>query len=252
MKQYNECLSSLYTELELCLSVLLLLDRWKSPNHIPIFRVIGHWISPNWVKRETLFEFCRLKGIHSGENIAAVTWEMLRDLTIKHKLLAITGDNASNNDTLVEHLHRMLLEEFDDTIDQDLGNLKPIMRFRSKQSHIRCLAHVINQIVHKILDDLKTGTAKEAQDRVELATMNPEHELDDNEISAANAVVKIRLLVLWISKTPQRCEHWAKLTVKNIQFDVDIWWNSTHDMLHDILRCKIEIIQLIKDFPSNL
>ena len=111
------------------------------------------------------------------------------------KLLAITADNAPNNDTLVEHLHCQLLRQFDDEVDPDFSNLRPIMQFCSKQCRIRCIAHVLNCIVQKILADLKTGTAKEVRD------------LKDEDIVAAgslNGVVKIQLLVLWICKTPQR------------------------------------------------
>jgi hypothetical protein len=114
------------------------------------------------VKREALFEFTALKGVHFGENIARITFKSLEQLRVLQKLLALTADNASNNDTLVEHLHCQLLTQFDDKVDLELSNIKPIMRFRGKQHRIRCIAHVLNLIVGQILSSLKTGTAKEA------------------------------------------------------------------------------------------
>ena len=54
---------------------------------------------------------------------------MLQDLNLKHKLLAVTSDSAGNNGTLVEHLHKRLLKEFDNKHNNELGNLKPLMRF---------------------------------------------------------------------------------------------------------------------------
>ena len=123
--------------------------------------------------------------------MAAVTFSMLEDLVIEPKLLAITCDNAPNNDTLVEHLHQKLLKQFDDEVDPDFSNTQPIMRFCSKQSCIRCIAHVLNHIVQKILAKLKTGTAKEAKDSI-----------DTPAIASANAVVKVQLLILWICKCP--------------------------------------------------
>lgn len=92
---------SLKEELELASSISLSLDAWTSPNHIPVFAVIRHWITPNYVKREALFKFAALKGVYSGENMAGVTFESLDRLRVLQKLLAITADNASNNDTLV-------------------------------------------------------------------------------------------------------------------------------------------------------
>ena len=120
-----------------------------------------HQITPNFIKQEALFEFCALHGVHSGENMAAVTFSLLEDLVIELKLLAITSDNAPNNDTLVEHLHQKLLKQFDNKVDPNFGNTRPIMRFCGKQSCIRCIVHVLNRIVQKILAELKTGTARE-------------------------------------------------------------------------------------------
>jgi len=98
------------------------------------------------MKREALFEFTALKGVHSGENMAGITFRSLNQLGVLEKLLAITADNASNN-TLVEHLHRQLLTLFDDEVDLEFGNIQPIMRFQGKHHRIRCIAHVLNLIV---------------------------------------------------------------------------------------------------------
>jgi len=49
------------------------------------------------------------------------------ELDLQQKLLAVVSDSASNNGTLVPILHRMLLKDFDNEIDQEWENLKPIM-----------------------------------------------------------------------------------------------------------------------------
>jgi hypothetical protein len=67
--------------------------------------------------------------VHFSENIAEVVYKMLQDLNLKHKLLAVTSDSASNNNTLVEHLHKRLLDEFDNEHNNELSNLKLLMRF---------------------------------------------------------------------------------------------------------------------------
>ena len=115
------------------------------------------------------------------------------------------------------------------------------MQFCGKQSYIRCIAHVLNRIVQKILKDLKTRTAKEAK------------ELKDVDIiGLLNGVVKIRLLVLWICKTPQRRQQQEKLITKHVYYNIDTWWNATFDMLNDAIRCKTELIRLVKMFLSEI
>jgi hypothetical protein len=59
-----------------------------------------------------------------------VVYKTLQDLNLKHKLLAITSDSASNNGMLVEHLYERLLDEFDNELDEDISNLKPLMQFK--------------------------------------------------------------------------------------------------------------------------
>jgi hypothetical protein len=49
MGQLNSRYSRL-KELELASSISLSLDAWTSPNYIPVFAIIGHWIIPNYVK----------------------------------------------------------------------------------------------------------------------------------------------------------------------------------------------------------
>jgi len=105
MGQLGDRYSTLKEEPELVSSVSLPLDAWTSPNHIPVFAIIWHWIKPNYVKREAFLEFQALKRVHSGENIAGITFKTLDELGVLQKLLAITAENALNSDTLVEHLH---------------------------------------------------------------------------------------------------------------------------------------------------
>jgi hypothetical protein len=206
--------------------------------------VIGHWISPNFELQAAILEFRRLRGIHSGENMAEVVYKALQDLNLKHKLLAVTSDSASNNgtlvETLVEHLYERLLDEFDDELDEDIGNLKPLMRFKGRKSYIRCLAHALNRIAKDILADLNSGS----MDDTKAGKIDP---------IKAGPVAKLRYICVWLGRTSQRMDQWHKHSPqKSIQYDVDNRWNSTHDMIGDALRCKLAVVQIVKDYLADL
>jgi hypothetical protein len=82
-----------------CASISITLDMWTSPNRIPIFAIIGHWITPTFQEREEVLEFIQVKGSHTGEALAKVVLALIQELGIEQRLYAITGDNASNNGT---------------------------------------------------------------------------------------------------------------------------------------------------------
>jgi hypothetical protein len=156
--------------------------------NIPILAVIGHWISPNFELQAAILEFQRLRGIHSSENIAEVVYKALQDLNLKHKLLAVTSNSASNNGTLVEHLHERLLDEFDNELDEDIGNLKPLMRFKGRKSYIQCLAHALNRIAKDILANLNSSLMEDTKAR----KINP---------IKASLVAKLQHICVWLGRT---------------------------------------------------
>jgi len=170
---------------------------------------------------------------------------MLEELNLKQKLLAITADNV--NSTLITSLYNKLSVdyEYDDEIDLDFGHLKPVMRFGGMKSYIRCLAHILNLIVKDILKELKSGTMAEAK-----AQFFESSNQQNGQLSAESAVAKLRLVVLYIARSPQRRQHWKDLAEKFVQYDVDTRWNSTYDMIHDALKLKLQLIQYIKDEPE--
>ena len=51
--------------------------------------------------KERVLEFIELVAIHSGESMAESLHKMLAELQIEHKLLTITADYASDNETLL-------------------------------------------------------------------------------------------------------------------------------------------------------
>ncbi|KAJ5378304.1 uncharacterized protein N7496_005713, partial [Penicillium cataractarum] len=59
--------------------------------------------SPDY--REFLLGFKPLEGTYSRENLSLVLLKRLKDYNITHRILAMTTDNASNNQTLIDSLN---------------------------------------------------------------------------------------------------------------------------------------------------
>ncbi|KAJ5348632.1 uncharacterized protein N7506_001885 [Penicillium brevicompactum] len=115
-----------------------------------------------------------------------------------------------------------------------------ILRFQGAGSYIRCLAHVLNLIVDDILSALKSGDNKTAVTACDLMQEN-------KEIGMHSVVSRLRIMSLWIARTPQRKQQWKvvcqthRLNDKFIEYDVDTRWNSTFRMIRDALQAKQQI-----------
>jgi hypothetical protein len=63
------------------------LDGWTSKNQIPFLGITAHWISLNWELKNTVLDFKVLEGTHSGENIATVFFNILKEYGILNKVI---------------------------------------------------------------------------------------------------------------------------------------------------------------------
>jgi hypothetical protein len=103
-------------------------DLWTSPNSKGLIGVIFHYLDKNLKACSLLVGMKRLKGAHTGENIAEVVIPILKAMEVKDRLGFFMGDNAGPNDTAVRAILRQLRP--------DIKN--PDSR------RIRCLGHIIN------------------------------------------------------------------------------------------------------------
>lgn len=145
-------------------------------------------------------------------------------------------------ETLVSELYFNLTERFRDT-DNTAGGTNTL-RFQGVDSYIRCTAHVLNLIVNDILSTLKSGDRHSAMAACDLIQEN-------KEMGPQSALFRLRILTLWIARTPQRKQQWKqqwKLICQSnrlkdtfIEYDVETRWNSTYRMLSDALKAKQQI-----------
>ena len=103
-----------------------------------------------------------------------------------------------------------------------------------------CLAHIINLIVKDVLKTLKSDNTDDVD------TICDGFDCDgDNTMfsSTLNPLARIRILAVWIQRSPERCRLWKETckslgdveSMKFIEYDVPTRWNSTFRMANDAL-----------------
>lgn len=127
------------------------LHRWTSPFQQAFTAITGYFLDQNWKYREILLGFEPLHGKHSGVNLGQVLFECLQEHRIIDRVLAITTDNASNNDTLVGSMQTSMQA-------LDLPNHIPMIR-------IPCLAHVIQLSLKDLLAMMNLNPKNDSIDR---------------------------------------------------------------------------------------
>jgi hypothetical protein len=93
------------------------------------------------------------------------------------------------------------------------------MKFHGEKSYIRCLAHVINLVCKAILKELKASSHKDAK-RI-LDRMAAEKTDVVPAADAQTAIVKLRLLIMWILESTQRIDAFAEFS-PNLKLDYDV------------------------------
>jgi hypothetical protein len=77
-------------------------------------------------------DFIAFEGSHTGEKMGETLISVLKEFGIESKILTVTVDNVSNNDTIVAYLL-----------------IKGILK--DAECHIRCFAHFLNLAVKDAL-----------------------------------------------------------------------------------------------------
>lgn len=125
----------------------LALDCWTSPFQQAFMAVSGYFLTQDWEYQEVLLGFEPLSGTHSGLNLSEVLMNLLKQHKITDRVLAITTDNALNNNTLLAHTN--------DAIQSlELNNRSTIIR-------VPCIAHVIQLSLKDLLGQMRASPKNE-------------------------------------------------------------------------------------------
>ena len=133
-----ECLRVFNKEKEILKAALknvdhisLTTDMWTSNQTISYMCVVAHYIDKHWRMQTRVLAFMELDPPHSGNVMAVALFECVTEWKIENKIVSITLDNASNNDSAVRDLKAMF-------------SVRRGTDFEAKYFHVRCCAHIVN------------------------------------------------------------------------------------------------------------
>src|SRR5579859_6500937 len=83
-------------------------DLWSSLNGHTFLGIVAHRWDLDDALKSALIALPKLLGVHSGENIAFTTVEVVKQYEIQNNVGYFMFNNVSNNDTAVEHINKLL------------------------------------------------------------------------------------------------------------------------------------------------
>ncbi|KAL6405977.1 HAT domain-containing protein [Ilyonectria robusta] len=111
-------------------SISLSFDLWTSPNYLAVLGVAAHFIDKSGLRRTAVLALREVEGEHSGENIADVLLQVIKDYKITDRVGYFMSDNASANDVCVDSVLRAVYPRMSDK--------------QRKRRRLRCFGHIVN------------------------------------------------------------------------------------------------------------
>lgn len=138
---------------------------------------------------------------------------MLADFNLREKLISISADNATNNNTLCTHLENLLFTW--------ASNANANLKF-SATNRVRCMAHVINSICQDMIKVMNNGGPNpiESTQPTQSITENYQNTSTQHFPKERGDVQVIRDLIICINQSPQRQAHWRSMSSKCSDCDV--------------------------------
>lgn len=196
--------------------------------------------------REILLGFEELRDAHTGLYLSKILLDVLDQCEIPlDRIIALTSDNASNNNTLSRKL------------DDVIQGLRSATESSHKIARLPCLAHVIQLACKEILTGTKVNPKNDAQ-----ITIWNEEESERARHTAATvtdglpwSIKKLRDIVIYINASPQRRAKFHQLQSRNrplnLLQDVATRWNSTLRMLLRARQLQKDITRYAEEYPHE-
>jgi hypothetical protein len=179
-------------------------DLWTSPNGYTLYAVCAHFVGPNYRNCSVLLGIKRIKGSHSGENIAEIIIPVLQQYEITQNLGVFVADNAESNDTAIKAI---------------LTTVRPDLNHTTHRS--RCLGHIIN-LAAKAFIFGKDVEAFEAM----VSHIDENDDLNSDQMKKAQlawrtkgVIGRFHNLVIFIRSSPQRREAFKRSVIGDDKID---------------------------------
>ncbi|KAG2570423.1 hypothetical protein PVAP13_7KG053036 [Panicum virgatum] len=194
MKVYESEKEQLRKSLREAESICLTTDLWTSNKNVQYMCLVAHYIDSDWVLQCRVLNFLEVDPPHTSLVIAHAVFECLVEWKIEDKVMSITLDNASNNDTATTNLSAKLLTRKN-------GQFDP------KYFHVRCAAHIVNLVVNDGLNQIE-GLISDLRNTVKYFKRSPSR----------------------LYKFVEVCNDYSIEVGKCLSLDVKTRWNSTYKM----------------------
>jgi len=177
-------------------------DLWSSPNALSLCGVVAHYLTADLQSRAILIGLERVKGAHSGENIAEAILRIIIEFGIAEKVGYFQGDNVGKNDTCDQAI---------------LDEISPFSSVAHRQ--LRCYGHVINLAAKAFLFGHNPDAFELEIENLEKLKLEIRHERELlTQWRKRGSVGKLHNIVVWIRRTPQRRDSFLEMTGANTQF----------------------------------
>ena len=106
-----------------------------------------HFINKDWKLQKLVLAFKMVPAPHTGNTISEMLFKCFDDWNVTSKILAITMDNATNNNVALTNIKHKLYEQ-------------NMLVANGTLLHQRCCAHILNLIVNDGLKIVKSIVSK--------------------------------------------------------------------------------------------
>lgn len=186
--------------------IALTSDCWTSVTTDGYISLTAHFVDHNWCLQKRILAFTSMPPPHNGASLAERVCGLLKQWGIDKKIVSITLDNASANDSMANAL------KFDLNLMSD-----------GDYFHVRCCAHILNLIVQ---DGLK--------------------ELDEAIVKVRDTVKYCKGSQARKKSFLRSVQYVGIDSTRGLRQDVPTRWNSTYHMLDSALYHKKAILHLAK------
>jgi hypothetical protein len=180
-------------------------DLWSSPNSYALCGIVAHFAGQDCHNHSVLIGLRRMKGAHSGENIAEVAVPVLQEYGVAANLGVFVADNAESNDTAIRHI---------------LAAIRPDIKDADSR-RARCLGHIINLAAKAFLFGKDVEAFEQVVDSVDDTTSMDSDAMKKAQLTwrSKGAIGRFHNVAVFIRASPQRREAFQSTLVGDMKID---------------------------------